>query len=357
MLWRRPEKRVEDVRHVIIILKIGTPESQRNYVVDRLHELGFGTNISGSEHTVIGAIGVPEEAKARLAENLAALDYVEQVVPVTSKYKLASRQFQREPTIVRLGKAEVGGSRVVVMAGPCSVESREQLFETAEAVAAAGATVLRGGAYKPRTSPYEFQGHGEDGLKLLAEAGERFGLAVITEVVDPHDVELVSRYAQCLQIGARNMQNYVLLREVGRGSTPVMVKRGGMYPTIENWLLAAEYVLQGGNRQVILCERGLPVAGDASLRRNLLDLTAVPILRELSHLPLVVDPSHGTGRQSLISVMSKGAIAVGADGLIVEVHPHPEQAWSDGPQSLKPDAFAQMMRELPAFASAAGRTI
>jgi 3-deoxy-7-phosphoheptulonate synthase len=203
----------------------------------------------------------------------------------------------------------------------------------------------------------EFQGHGEDGLKLLAEAGERFGLAVITEVVDPHDVELVSRYAQCLQIGARNMQNYVLLREVGRGSTPVMVKRGGMYPTIENWLLAAEYVLQGGNRQVILCERGLPVAGDASLRRNLLDLTAVPILRELSHLPLVVDPSHGTGRQSLISVMSKGAIAVGADGLIVEVHPHPEQAWSDGPQSLKPDAFAQMMRELPAFASAAGRTI
>ncbi len=342
---------------MIIILKIGTPENQRNHVIERLQELGFGTNVSGTEHTVIGAIGVPEEAKARLAENLAALEYVEQVIPVTSKFKLASRQFQREPTVVRLGRVEVGGKRVIVMAGPCSVESREQLFATAEAVSASGATVLRGGAFKPRTSPYEFQGHGEDGLKLLLEAGEQYGLAVITEVVDPHDVELVSRYAQCLQIGARNMQNYVLLREVGRGSTPVLLKRGGMYPTIENWLLAAEYVLQGGNRQVILCERGLPVAGDVSLRRNLLDLTAVPIVRELSHLPIVVDPSHGTGRQGLISVMSKGAIAVGADGLIVEVHPRPEEAWSDGPQSLRPDAFAQMMRELPAFAAAAGRTL
>ncbi|MDB5074446.1 MAG: 3-deoxy-D-arabinoheptulosonate-7-phosphate synthase, partial [Chloroflexi bacterium] len=243
------------------------------------------------------------------------------------------------------------------MAGPCSVESREQLMETAEAEAAAGATVLRGGAFKPRTSPYDFQGHGEDGLKMLAEARDRFGLAIVTEVVDPHDVELVSRYADLLQIGARNMQNYVLLREVGRGQTPVMVKRGGMYPTIENWLLAAEYVLQGGNRQVILCERGLPATGDSALRRNLLDLTAVPIARELTHLPIMVDPSHGTGRQSLVSIMSKGAVAVGADGLIIEVHPHPDQAWSDGAQSLRPEVFSKLMKELPTMVSAAGRTI
>jgi 3-deoxy-7-phosphoheptulonate synthase len=342
---------------VIIILKIGTSERERAYVVDRLHELGYTTNVSGTEHTVVGAIGVPEEAKAHLAEGLAALDCVEQVVPVTSKYKLASRQFQREPTLVQLGETQVGGSRIVVMAGPCSVESREQLFETAAAVAAAGASVLRGGAFKPRTSPYDFQGHGEDGLKLLAEARDQYGLAVVTEVVDPHDVELVARYADCLQIGARNMQNYVLLREVGRANTPVMVKRGGMYPTIENWLLAAEYVLQGGNRQVILCERGLPVSGDTSLRRNLLDLTAVPILRELTHLPIVVDPSHGTGRQSLVSVMAKGAVTVGADGLMVEVHPHPDQAWSDGAQSLRPEAFARMMAELAPIAAAVGRTI
>jgi 3-deoxy-7-phosphoheptulonate synthase len=342
---------------VIVILKIGTSEADRNYVVSRLHDLGYGTNVSGTEHTVIGAIGVPEDAKAHLGDALAALEYVERVVPITSKYKLASRQFQHDATIVRVGSVDVGGTKIVMMAGPCSVESREQLMQTAEIVAAAGATVLRGGAFKPRTSPYDFQGHGEDGLKLLAAARDRFGLAIVTEVVDPHDVELVSRYADLLQIGARNMQNYVLLREVGRGRTPVMVKRGGMYPTIENWLLAAEYVLQGGNRGVMLCERGLPSTGDSSLRRNLLDLTAVPIARELTHLPIIVDPSHGTGRHSLVNVMSKGAVAVGADGLIVEVHPHPDQAWSDGPQSLRPEIFQQLMRELPVIVTAVGRTI
>ncbi len=342
---------------MIVILKIGTPEADRNYVVSRLHDLGYGTNVSGTEHTVIGAIGVPDDVKAHLGEALGALECVERVVPITSKYKLASRQFQHETTVVRVGNVEVGGIKLVMMAGPCSVESRDQLMQTAEVVAAAGATVLRGGAFKPRTSPYDFQGHGEDGLKLLAEARDRFGLAIVTEVVDPHDVELVSRYADLLQIGARNMQNYVLLREVGRGQTPVMVKRGGMYPTIENWLLAAEYVLQGGNRGVLLCERGLPATGDSALRRNLLDLTAVPIARELTHLPIIVDPSHGTGRHSLVTIMSKGAVTVGADGLIVEVHPHPDQAWSDGPQSLRPEAFQQLMRELPAIVAAAGRTL
>jgi len=342
---------------VIIILKIGTSTADRDYVVSRLTELGYGTNISGAEHTVIGAIGVPESRKAVLAEGLAALEYVERVVPITSRYKLASRQFQAESTVVKVREVEVGGERVVMMAGPCSVETREQVMVTAEAVAAAGAAVLRGGAFKPRTSPYDFQGHGEDGLKILAEARDRFNLAIVTEVMDPHDVELVASYADLLQIGARNMQNYALLREAGRSKKPVLVKRGGMYPTIENWLLAAEYVLSEGNRDVILCERGLPVMDDVGLRRNLLDLTAVPIIKELSHLPVVVDPSHGTGRHGLVAVMTKGAVAVGADGLLIEVHPRPDQAWSDGAQSLRPEAFARLMTELPAVAAAVGRTL
>ncbi len=342
---------------MIIILKIGTSEKDRDYVVSRLKDLGFGTNISGTEHTVIGAIGVPEHAKANLGEALAALECVERVVPITSKYKLASKQYRPEPTVVRVGAVEIGGRRVVVMAGPCSVETRDQLLATAEVVARAGATILRGGAFKPRTSPYDFQGHGEEGLKILSEARDRFNLAIVTEVLDPHDVDLVASYADMLQIGARNMQNYALLREAGRSKKPVLVKRGGMYPTIENWLLAAEYVLSAGNEQVILCERGLPVADDASLRRNLLDLTAVPILKELTHLPVIVDPSHGTGRHSLVNAMSKGAVAVGADGLLIEVHPQPDKAWSDGPQSLRPETFEQLMRELPPVAQAAGRTL
>jgi 3-deoxy-7-phosphoheptulonate synthase len=243
------------------------------------------------------------------------------------------------------------------MAGPCAVESREQVRETARAVKAAGGTVLRGGAYKPRTSPYDFQGSGEEGLKILAEAGQEFGLAVVTEVMDPHDVELVCRYAQMLQIGARNMQNYVLLREVGRARTSVLLKRGGMYPTIENWLLAAEYILREGNRDVILCERGLPPYGDEKLRRNVLDLTAVPLAKSLSHLPVVVDPSHGTGKSALVPVMSRAAIASGADGLLIETHPEPEKAWSDGPQSLDFPTFAALMRDLPLLVGAMGRTL
>jgi 3-deoxy-7-phosphoheptulonate synthase len=342
---------------VIVILKVGSLPEHRDYVVGRLHELGYGTNISGVEHTVIGAIGVPDHAKDQLADSLGALEYVERVVQVTSKYKLASLQFQREPTLIRLGSAVLGGEKLVVMAGPCSVETQEQLMETAQIVASAGATVLRGGAFKPRTSPYEFQGHGEDGLKMLAEARDRYGLAIVTEVLDPHHVELVARYADMMQIGARNMQNYALLREVGRSSTPVLLKRGGMYPTIENWLLAAEYILNEGNRQVAMCERGLPVLGDSTLRRNILDLTAIPILRELTHLPIVIDPSHGTGRHSLVPSTSRGAVAMGADGLIIEVHPHPEKAWSDGQQSLRPEAFIALMQSLPAVAATAGRTL
>jgi len=341
---------------VIIIMKHGSSEQDKGHVIDRLSALGYGTNVSGVEQTVIGAIGVLDRDRENLLEQLGALPYVERVVPVLKRYKLASREFQREPTVVDIGRGvTIGGDALVVMAGPCSVESRDQLFETARAVRDAGATMLRGGAYKPRTSPYEFQGHGLEGLEILAEARERFGLPVVTEVLDPHDVETVCRHADMLQIGARNMQNYTLLREVGRARTPVLLKRGGMYPTIENWLLAAEYILAGGNTQVVLCERGLPPYGDTNLRRNVLDLTAIPIVKELSHLPVIADPSHGTGKASLVPPLTRAAVMVGADGLMIEVHPEPERALSDGAQSLDIPTFDRLMRDLPALAAVAGR--
>jgi len=337
-------------------MKHGSSEEEKGHVIDRLTALGYGANVSGVEQIVIGAIGVLDRDRESLIDQLGALPYVERVVPVLKRYKLASREFRREPTIVQIGRdVIIGGGDLVMMAGPCSVETREGLFETARAVRDAGATVLRGGAYKPRTSPYEFQGHGVEGLELLKEAGEQFGLAVVTEVLDPHDVEMVCRYADMLQIGARNMQNYTLLREVGRARTPVLLKRGGMYPTIENWLLAAEYILAGGNADVVLCERGLPPYGDTNLRRNVLDLTAVPIVKELSHLPVIVDPSHGTGKAALVPPLALAAITVGADGLMVEVHPEPERALSDGPQSLDIPTFERLMRDLPAVAAVAGR--
>ncbi len=347
---------------VIIIMKQGATEAEKQHVVDRLGELGYGVNISGEAQTVIGAIGVLDNQKETLTEQLGALAYVERVVPVLKKYKLASLEFQPAPSVVTIrrpgGTLKVGSSAaLIVMAGPCAVESREQVMATAAVVKAAGGTVLRGGAYKPRTSPYDFQGAGEDGLKILQEAGAEHGLAVVTEVVDPHDVELVCGYADVLQIGARNMQNYVLLREVGRARTPVLLKRGGMYPTIENWLLAAEYILREGNRDVILCERGLPPYGDEKLRRNVLDLTAVPLAKGLSHLPVIVDPSHGTGKSALVPVMAKAAITAGADGLILETHPQPEKALSDGPQSLDFPTFQKLMAELPPIATAVGRSM
>ncbi len=344
---------------MIIIMKHGSSEEEKGHVIDRLTALGYGSNVSGVEQTVIGAIGVLDRDREGLLEQLGALPYVERVVPVLKRYKLASREFRAEPTVVTVGKAgqgvTIGGDSLVVMAGPCSVESREQLMETAQAVRDAGATMLRGGAYKPRTSPYEFQGYGEEGLEILAEARERFGLPVVTEVMDPHDVEMVCRYADMLQIGARNMQNYTLLREVGRARTPVLLKRGGMYPTIENWLLAAEYILAGGNTDVVLCERGLPPYGDTNLRRNVLDLTAIPIVKELSHLPVIADPSHGTGKSALVPPLARASITVGADGLMIEVHPQPERALSDGAQSLDIPTFERLMRALPALAAVEGR--
>ena len=342
---------------MIVIMKRGCTEHEKQHVIDRLSALGYGTNVSGVEQVVIGAIGVMPRDRDALLEQLGALPYVERVVPVLKRYKLASLEFHPERTAVVVGGVAIGGESLAVMAGPCSIESHDQLFETARAVRESGATILRGGAFKPRTSPYEFQGFGEDGLKMLAAARDEFGLAIVTEVLDPQDMELVCRYADMLQIGARNMQNYTLLREAGRARKPVLLKRGGMYPTIENWLLSAEYILAEGNADVVLCERGLPPYGDTNLRRNVLDLTAVPIVKDLSHLPVIVDPSHGTGKASLVPALAKAGVMAGADGLMIEVHPQPELAWSDGPQSLDLPAFQTLMRELPAVAAVTGRRL
>lgn len=273
---------------------------------------------------------------------------------ISSKIKLASRSEGMESTLIRIGDVVIGGEKVVVIAGPCSVESREQLMEAARAVKAAGASMLRGGAFKPRTLPYSFQGLGVEGLKILAEAREETGLPVVTEVMAPEQVEIVEEYADVLQIGARNVQNYPLLKRVGEARKPVLLKRG-LSSTIEEWLSAAEYVLHGGNPDVILCERGIRSYG--KLTRFTLDLAAVPLLKEVSHLPVVVDPSHGTGVRSLVKPMSKAAVAAGADGLIVEVHPNPEEAMSDGAQSLRPEEFKALMGKLGPVARSVGRRL
>jgi 3-deoxy-7-phosphoheptulonate synthase len=280
------------------------------------------------------------------------MEVVEYVTPVQQPFKLASRETRAEPTEVRVNGVTVGGPRVVVMAGPCSVEWQEQVLEVAEAVRAAGAALLRGGAYKPRTSPYAFQGLKEQGLKYLAEARKRTGLPVVTEVLETESVELVAEYADILQIGARNIQNFSLLKRVGEMGKPVLLKRG-MATSVQEFLLSAEYILSAGNPDVILCERGIRTFETQT--RFTLDLNAVPVIKKLSHLPVVVDPSHGTGHWDLVSPMAKGAVACGADGLLIEVHPRPEEALSDGPQSLKPSKFAQLMRELRPVAEAVGR--
>lgn len=273
---------------------------------------------------------------------------------IDSPYKLASTEFQREKTIVNIGGIKLGGNKIIMIAGPCAVENRENLIETAHFIKSVGVSIIRGGAFKPRTSPYSFRGLKEEGLKILADAKEETGVKIVTEVMAPTDVEIVAEYADALQIGARNMQNYQLLDEVGKCNKPVLLKRG-MAATVEEWLLSAEYILSQGNPDVILCERGIRTFETAL--RNTLDLSVVPLLNELTHLPVIVDPSHATGKRSLISAMSKAAIAVGADGLMVEVHPHPENALSDGPQSLTFSLFENMMKELKAVAEAVKREI
>ncbi|HET8562325.1 MAG TPA: 3-deoxy-7-phosphoheptulonate synthase, partial [Candidatus Binatia bacterium] len=305
----------------------------------------------GEERTIIGAIG---DERLLADQTLEAFPGVEKVLPILKPYKLVSREFQPNNSIIEINGRRIGDKKVHVMAGPCSVESREQVLQTAVPVKAAGATFLRGGAYKPRTSPYSFQGLGEEGLGYLAHAREVTGLPVITEVLDPRDLDIVYRFTDILQIGARNMQNFKLLTEVGKLDKPVMLKRG-LSATIQEFLLSAEYIAAEGNRKIILCERGIRTYETET--RNTLDLSAVPVLKQLSHLPVFVDPSHGTGRWDLVAPMALAAIAAGADGLLIEVHPKPEVALSDGPQSLKPNKFAALMVELKKVAEALGRSI
>lgn len=338
---------------MIIVLKAGSSDSDIEDVVRRIQGMGYRPHVSrGEQRTIVGAIG-DDRYKARL-QSLEALECVEAVVPILQPFKLASREVKHGDTVISVDGVQIGGERVTVMAGPCSVESREQLLAVAEGVKRGGAHILRGGAFKPRTSPYAFQGLEEEGLQLLAEAREATGLPVITEVLDTDQVELVARYADLLQIGARNSQNFALLKEVGATNKPILLKRG-MSTTIKEWLLASEYILAGGNGQVILCERGIRTFETAT--RFTLDLNAVPVVKKLSHLPVIVDPSHGTGHWDYVAPMAKAALACGADGLIIEVHNKPEEALSDGPQSLKPDRFAKLMGELAVLAQALGRTL
>lgn len=340
---------------MIIVMRTGSTGEQIGTVSDHLVELGFVVHpIIGVEKTVIGAVGAPEVDKYGAAEQLRAYDFVEDVVFVGKPYKFVAREYRPEGSILDVGGVKIGGQEITMMAGPCTVESEAQLMTTAEAVAKAGAKILRGGAYKPSTSPYSYQGMGIPALELLREAGKRFNLKVITEVMDPRKVELVCEYADILQVGTRNMQNYDLLREVGLARKPIMLKRG-MSAKLEEWLLAAEYIAQGGNEQILLCERGIRSFDGAT--RNVLDLAAVPMIKRLSHLPVIVDPSQGTGRRDLIAPMSMAAIACGADGLIIEVHPNPDHAIKDGAQSVTIPMFENLMPNLSRIAASVDRCI
>ncbi len=337
---------------MIVVMKKDATAAEIGAVIARVHEMGLVPHpIYGEQHTVIAVVGETATVDPSL---FLAMAGVEAVNRIGQPFKLASRLSRADDTVITLNGVSIGGRKLVVMAGPCAVESRSQLLETAYAVKEAGATVLRGGAYKPRTSPYSFQGMGLKGLELLAEAREATGLPIVTEVMTPDAVPLVSQYADVLQIGARNMQNYGLLHAVGKAQRPVLLKRG-MMSTIQELLMSAEYILAGGNYRVMLCERGIRTF--ETMTRNTFDLNAVPLLKQLSHLPVIADPSHGTGRWELVAPMAKASIACGADGLIIEVHPKPELAVSDGPQSLKPEKFAQMMAQLRVLAEAVGREL
>jgi len=341
---------------MIVVMKAGATNDEIDAVIERVEELGYRAHlIRGVERTVVGCVGDERQDKSIIAEMLPSMGGVERVMPILEPYKLASRQVRAETTQVRINEnVVVGGQRLAIMAGPCSVEGREQLFEVARAVKEAGGNILRGGAYKPRTSPYSFQGLEAEGLKLLAEARDETGLPVVTEIMDPHDVGIVSEYSDILQVGARNVQNFALLKKLGKANKPVLLKRG-MSTTIKEWLQSAEYILSEGNPDVILCERGIRTFETAT--RNTLDLNAVPVLKEKTHLPVIVDPSHGTGYWQYVTPMAFAGVACGADGLMIEVHPHPDKAWSDGGQSLTPKRFKQLLTGLKAFAEAAGRSV
>lgn len=339
---------------MIIVMRKGASKENLAEVKKRIKELGYKPHvIHGETRNVVGAVG-DERGKAIL-QSLESMPGVENVVPILKPYKLASKEVKLERTAVEIAPGlTVGGDRLIVMAGPCSVESEEQILETARAVKAAGATVLRGGAYKPRSSPYSFQGMEEEGLKLLAMARQETGLPIVTEVVNPRDVDLVAKYADVMQVGARNVQNFALLKILGKLDKPILLKRG-MATTIQEFLMSAEYILSEGNQRVILCERGIRTFETAT--RNTLDISAIPVLQEQTHLPVIIDPSHATGHASLVPSMCYASVAAGCDGLIVEVHPHPEVAASDGPQSLRPFEFQAMMDKLVEFAKVAGKRL
>ncbi|CCF84035.1 3-deoxy-7-phosphoheptulonate synthase [Nitrolancea hollandica] len=336
---------------MIVVMETTASQAQVEDVIKRIEESGFGTRIViGAERSIVGVLGSP--LPDSLQEALQLMPGVEEVVRISKRYKLVSREFHPTDSIVPVRDLMVGGDEVVVIAGPCSVENEKQILETAHGVKAGGASMLRGGAYKPRTSPYEFRGLGEAGLKLLAKAREETGLPIVTEVLSPDDVDLVAEYADVLQIGARNVQNFLLLEAAGKTDKPVLLKRG-MSTQIEEWLLAAEYVMAQGNQNVILCERGIRTF--ETITRNTLDLAAVPVVKRLSHLPIIIDPSHGTGKWYLVPSMMLAAVAAGADGLILEVHPNPDQAMSDGGQSLNLENFAATMPKVARVAEAIGR--
>jgi 3-deoxy-7-phosphoheptulonate synthase len=337
---------------MLVVMQQGATEEQIDAVIERLTELGFDVHRStGVIHTVLGGVGGREDFDLDMFD---LMDGVKEAHRISSPYKLASRSFKPGGTVVKVGDVEIGGPRVVVMAGPGSVENRDQIERSAEIVASAGARVIRGGAFQPRTSPYSFQGLGEEGLQLLRQAADRHGLLVASEVMDQAQIPLVAQYADILQVGARNMQNFTLLRELGKQAKPVLLKRGSS-ATIEELLLSAEYIMAGGNYDVILCERGIRTF--ETYTRNTMDISAIPVVKKLSHLPIVADPSHATGRRDKVVPMARAAVAAGADGLLVEVHPDPDRALSDGAQSLRPEQFQEMMRQLRIIAAAVERSI
>jgi 3-deoxy-7-phosphoheptulonate synthase len=338
---------------MIIVMRRGASENEIASVLERVRSAGFGVHLSrGVERTIIGAIGANESSLADF--NVDVAPGVEKITRISKPYKLASRDFHPDDTIVKIGQQSVGGDEIWVGAGPCSVEGRELLLETARIVKEGGAHCLRAGAFKPRTSPYSFQGMGEEGLKILAEAREQTGLPIVSEVMDTRDIDLVEQYADVFQIGARNMQNFSLLKAVGKCRKPVLLKRG-MSATIEEWLMSAEYIMSEGNHNVILCERGIRTYETAT--RNTLDLSAVVVAKSLTHLPVVVDPSHGVGKRNFVVAMARAAIAAGADGLLVEVHQRPDEAKSDAAQTIGPAAFQQMMSQVSAIAELLGRRV
>lgn len=339
----------------IIVLKPDVSEEALRHIIKKLESKGLKAHISkGTERTIIGVIGDTSKVSEEEEDAIRVMTGVEDVLRILKPYKLASRDFKKEPTLINVGGNIIGAKKIHVIAGPCSVENRAMIVAVAEDVKKAGVTFLRGGAFKPRTSPYTFQGLGEEGLLYLSEAKERTGLPIVTELMDPRDLDLMVKYADIIQIGARNMQNFRLLLEVGAVKKPVLLKRG-LSATIKEWLMSAEYIMSRGNHEVILCERGIRTFETAT--RNTLDLSSVPLLKQLTHLPVIVDPSHGVGKWDLVAPMARAAIAAGADGLMIEVHPNPEEAMSDGEQSLKPDQLHQLMKELKAIAEAVGREI